>query len=458
MPTRNQLQSLFETERDRYLREWQEFLSFPSISTAPEHAPDCRRCAEWLREHLARMGFSARLESTASHPVVLAERKADPGAPVILFYGHYDVQPVDPIELWDTPPFTPSLRRGRMYARGAQDNKGQCFAALKAIEALIHSGDLNCTIKLVLEGDEEAGHMPILELLEREKANLKADLVMAADTGTVASGAPTITMGLRGIIHITAVLTGPDHDLHSGVHGGRAPNPAAGMAQLVSSLHDDSGRVAVAGFYDGVEAPTPMERSLANSTPLDPGWYKAATGVEPIAGEPEYTPIERTGFRPTVEVNGIHSGYGGPGSKTIIPSQAVVKLSARLVPGQTPEDILQKTIRHLETHTPPGMHLSITEKGIGGPAVRISLDSPAVKQARIALDSLSDTPTAFLWEGASVPILSHLPVIAGAPVLLVGFGSESDNIHAPNESYSIEQFKAGFLFTGLFLSQMKHRP
>lgn len=457
MMTKHQLENLFHAEQERYLLEWREFLAFPSISTAPEHAPDCRRCAEWLKEHLERMGFTVRLGSTASHPVVLAERIASPDAPVALFYGHYDVQPVDPIELWDTPPFTPALRHGRMYARGAQDNKGQCFAAIKAMEALIRSGNLHVTLKLVIEGDEEAGHMPILELLEREKNNLKADLVMAADTGTVASGAPTITMGLRGIIHITATLTGPNHDLHSGVHGGRAPNPAAGMAHLVSSLHDTGGRVAVAGFYDGVTDPTPAERTMANATPMDPQWYKAATGVEPMAGEPQYSPIERTGFRPTLEVNGIHSGYGGPGSKTIIPSQAIVKLSARLVPGQKPDDILRKIIQHLEINTPRGMQLAITEQGIGGPAVRISPDSPAVKQARIALDSLSDMPTSFLWEGASVPILSHLPAIAGAPALLVGFGSEADNIHAPNESYSIEQFKAGYMFTGLFLSQWEHR-
>lgn len=457
MMTKRQLETVFEAGLERYVREWKELLAFPSISAAPEHARDCHECAGWLKDHLARMGFAARLEPTSSHPVLIAERPGPPGAPVVLFYGHYDVQPVDPIELWHTPPFTPSLRQGRMYARGAQDNKGQCFAALKAMEAISRSGDLNCTVRVVLEGDEEAGRLPILELLEKERGALKADLVMAADTGTVASGAPTITMGLRGIVHLTATLTGPDHDLHSGVHGGRAPNPATGMARLVASLHDNTGRVAVPGFYDGVQDPTPAERALANATPLDPAWYRKATGVEPVAGERDFTPVERTGFRPALEVNGIHSGYGGPGGKTIIPSQALVKLSARLVPGQQPERILQAIIGHLEKNTPHGLKLAIPEKGSGGPAVRVDLESPAVKQARAILDQLSDKPTAFLWEGASVPILSHLPAIAGAPALLVGFGSEADNIHAPNESYSIEQFRSGFLFMGLFLSHWHPR-
>lgn len=452
--TKLQLESIFGAESDRYLREWQELLAFPSISAATEHSQDCRRCAEWLAAHVAQLGFASRLAPTESHPVLIAERPGKPGAPVVLFYGHYDVQPVDPIDLWITPPFSPSIRNGRMYARGAQDNKGQCFAAIKAMEALIRADKLNCTIKLVIEGDEEAGRMPILPLLEQEKAFLQSDLVMAADSGTVASGAPTITMGLRGIVYLTAMLYGPDHDLHSGVHGGRAPNPALGMARLIATLHDASGRIAVAGFYDGVREPTPEERALANATTLDPVWYKSVTGVEPVAGEQGYTPVERTGFRPALEVNGIHSGYGGQGSKTIIPCCAMVKLSARLVPGQQPETILQRIITHLEKNVPRGTRLEITEKGIGGPAVRIDPSSPVIRQATSVLNELSPLPTAFLWEGASVPILSYLPAIAGAPALLVGFGGEADNIHAPNESYSIEQFKSGFLYTGMFLSRL----
>lgn len=452
-PTLASLDALFAANRERYLAEWTRFLEFPSVSAVAEHAADCRRCAEWLAAHLRGMGFSVRLIPTRSNPVVFAERTGRPGVPTVLFYGHYDVQPVDPIGLWTTPPFTPTLRDGRLYARGAQDNKGQTFAALKAIEALIAADALPGTLKILIEGDEETGQMPLLDVLAGERDALRADLVIAADTGTVGSGAPTLTMGLRGIVHLTAVLKGAGHDLHSGVHGGRAPNPVHGAARLIASLHDATGRVAVEGFYDGVRAPTPDERRLANTPPFDSDWYQRTTGVPPVGGEAEYTPPERTGFRPAVDANGLHSGYGGAGSKTIIPSEALIKLSARLVPGQDPGRILQGLADHLRRHTPAGFSLEITEQGVGGPAVRVALDSPAVRLARDVLGQLSDQPVAFLWEGASVPILSHLPAVAGGDMLLVGFGGEADNIHAPNESYSLEQFRKGFLYTGLFLSR-----
>lgn len=448
------LEACFAQDRDRMLGEWKRFLEFPTISTHPENADDCRQCAEWLAEHLRAMGFTAGLLPSRSHPVVIAERRGRPGAPTVLFYGHYDVQPVDPLDLWKSPPFSPEVRNGRMYARGAEDNKGQVFAALKAIEALVRADALPCTLKIMLEGDEETGQMPVMDLLAAEKARLRADVVMAADTLCVPSGAPTITMGLRGIIHMTAVLQGANRDLHSGVHGGRAPNPLHGMARLVASLHDASGRVAVAGFYDGVQPPTQEERRLANAVPFDAAWYESATGVPAVGGEREYTPVERTGFRPALDCNGIHSGYGGAGSKTIIPAEAMVKISARLVPDQAPDRILTLIADHLRRHTPPGLRLTITEQGVGGSAVRVRVDSPAVSRARSAMAELSDKAPAFLWEGASIPILSHLPAIAGGDPLLVGFGSEDDNIHAPNESYSIEQFRMGFLYTGLLLSRM----
>jgi acetylornithine deacetylase/succinyl-diaminopimelate desuccinylase-like protein len=452
--TKRELESIFVLNRERYLHEWMELLRFPSISAAPEHADDCRQCAMWLANGLTAMGFTSRLVPTASHPLLIAERPGAPNAPTVLFYGHYDVQPADPLALWQSPPFTPTLRNDRVYARGAQDNKGQLFAALKAIETLIRANRLHVTLKILIEGDEETGKMPVLAALDREKTALKADLVMAADTGTVSSGAPTITVGLRGIAHLTVVLQGPSHDLHSGVHGGRAPNPATGIARLAASLHDGSGCVAVTGFYDGVTEPTAEERALANATGFDARWYESVTGVPPVGGEANYTPIERTAFRPAIDLNGIHSGYGGAGSKTIIPARAEMKLSARLVPGQHPDRMLELIIAHLRRNTPPGMRLDIPEQGAGGPALRVPLAAPGVRLAREVLAELSDQPTAFLWEGASVPILSHLPVIAGAPPLLVGFGMETDNIHAPNESYSIEQFKLGFLYTGMLLGRL----
>jgi acetylornithine deacetylase/succinyl-diaminopimelate desuccinylase-like protein len=449
-----ELQTLFDANLDRYLDEWRHFLAFPSISTSADNAGDCTACAEWLAGHLRPLGFTTRLIPTRAHPLVFAERPGRPGAPTVFFYGHYDVQPVDPLDLWTTPPFVPTLRNGRLYARGAQDNKGQVFATLKAIEALIASQSLACTLKVLIEGDEETGQLALLDALAADRTDLRADILMVADTGTVASGAPTLTMGLRGIVHTTAHLRGPDHDLHSGSHGGRAPNPAHGAARLIASLHDDSGRVAIEGFYDGVQEPTAEERRLANAPGFDTAWYEKTTGVPPLGGEAQYTPIERTAFRPAVDVNGVHSGYGGAGSKTIIPGEALIKLSARLVPGQDPERILRLIADHLQRHTPPGFRLDITERGAGGPAVRVPLDSAAVRLARAVLGEVSPLPTAFAWEGASVPVLSHLPALTGGAPLLVGFGREEDRIHAPNESYSLDQFRLGYLYTGLLLSRL----
>lgn len=449
------LQADFARHQDRFIREWQEFLRFPSVSTSPDRAADCARCADWLSSHLAQMGFAVRIIPTRSHPLVFAERRGKAGRPTVLFYGHYDVQPVDPVDLWKTPPFEPTLLNGRMFARGAQDNKGQLFAALKAIESLIHADALDCTLKILIEGDEETGDMAVIPVLQAEKAALRADLVMAADTSAVSSGAPTLTMGLRGLVQLTAVVSGPNHDLHSGVHGGRIPNPANALCRMVASLHDTGNRVAVEGFYDGVTEPSAEERQLANAQPIDPEWYQSVTGIKPVGGESRYTPVERTSFRPVIDLNGIHSGYGGAGSKTIIPSSAMAKISARLVPGQNPERILALIIRHLEHHLPEGLTLTIPEKGAGASAVRTPLHSKAVVTARAVLSEISTLPTAFLWEGASIPILAHLPALAGGDALLVGFGSEQDNIHAPNESYSLSQFKSGYLYTGLFLSRLE---
>lgn len=448
------LARLFTDNADRFLGEWQQFLRFPSVSIDAGRKPDCTRCANWLHQHLTGMGFNTRLIPTCSHPLVFAERIGKPGAPTILFYGHYDVQPEDPVSLWKTPPFEPTLINGRLYARGAQDNKGQLFAALKAIETLItHNVELG-TVKILIEGDEETGQMGVLQVLEGEQALFKADCVMAADTSAVSSGAPTITMGLRGIAHMTLVVSGPHHDLHSGVHGGRVSNPAIGLSKLIASLHSPGGRVAVEGFYDGIRPPSDEERQLANANPLDPAWYQSVTGVAPVAGEQDFTPVERTGFRPAIDINGIHSGYGGIGSKTIIPASAMAKLSARLVPGQDSACILKLIVEHLQRALPDGLKLEITEQGVGGPAYRGELASPSVKIARQVLGELSTQPTAFLWEGASIPILSYLPKIAGGEAVLVGFGSEADNIHAPNESYSMDQFRSGFLYTGLFLTRL----
>jgi acetylornithine deacetylase/succinyl-diaminopimelate desuccinylase-like protein len=447
-------QKAFEANRERYLREWKELLGFPSISIVKAHDRDCLACANWLVKHLRDIGFNSRLLKTPSKPVVYAERKGLPGKPTVLFYGHYDVQPVDPIEEWLSPPFEPSLRRGRVYARGAHDDKGQLLYGLKAMETLIKQGALNVTTKIVIEGEEEGGSEGISAAVKRWKDIIKADVLMVTDTSTVRTGAPTIVMGLRGIIRLMPVLSGPCHDLHSGVHGGVAPNPATAMAHLVATLHNPDGSIAVKGFYDGVKEPSKMERSLANGTSFNAKLYKQETGILPMAGEKRFTPAERAGFRPTIEINGIHSGYGGDGSKTIIPAKAMAKITARLVAGQDPGKCLKLIIRHLRKHCPAGLRLDILEKGTSGPAVKLDPRSPLVARARRVLAALSCGETAFMWDGASIPIVAALSEVSGAEPLLIGFGRERDNIHAPNESFSLEQFRLGYLYAAMMLSEL----
>ena len=454
MPDRTTIEATFERHRARFLSEWEALLRFPSISTEPAHDADCRACAEWLVDHIGTIGFSAELLETPSKPVVYAKRPGRRDGPRVLFYGHYDVQPVDPLELWTSPPFEPLLRGDRLYARGAEDNKGQLFYALKAMETLAQMSALDLPIAILLEGEEESGSEGIAACLPNWRERVQADLLMVTDTNTILPGVPTIVMGLRGIVHATVSLSGPDHDLHSGIHGGLAPNPAQEMARLVASLHDNSGRIAVPGFYGGVRTPSPEERRLARTPPFDAEAYRSRTGVPPNGGERDIGPAERVGFRPSIDINGIHSGYGGAGTKTIIPSCATAKLTARLVPDQDPDACLAAIVGHLQRHAPEGLILEVTESGIGGPGFRLDPTSPTVARATAVLDRLTGHETALHWEGASIPIVSELARTAGAEPLLVGFGTEEDRAHAPNESFSIEQFRLGYLYVAMLLSSL----
>ncbi len=448
------LESHFADNQSRILNEWKTFLKFPSISADPLYNGNCRDCAEWLVEHLQKIGFTAQLLETSTKPAVYAERPGQTDKPTVLFYGHYDVQPIDPENAWETPPFAPTLRNGRLYARGAQDNKGQVFYTLKALETLIQHNALDSTVKIIIEGEEEYGSAGMHECMTSWKERLQADILMVHDTGTVRAGNPTIVMGLRGIDHLTVELEGPDHDLHSGLHGGIAPNPAQGISELLNSLFHADGRVAVKGFHDGVVAPTTDELERAAATPFDADEYKQLVGTTPEGGQDGVSPTERVGFLPSLDINGVHSGYGGAGMKTVIPSRAIAKLSARLVPNQNPEAILEAITTHLYRHTPKGMRLTISDQGIGGPGFRLAPDSPLVQKAQAALETLDSGPIAFLWEGASIPIVTGLSQVSGAEPLLVGFGHEEDHIHAPNESFSIDQFKSGYLYAALMLQSL----
>ncbi len=453
-PGAGAIEKSFETSKARFLREWMEILRFPSVSADRDREKDCFDCARWLASHLRGIGFKSRLLATPSKPVVYAERKGVVGLPVVLFYAHYDVQPVDPVQEWKTPPFEPALRQGRVYARGAQDCKGQLMYAINAMETLIRRDAPIPTIKIIVEGEEENGSRGIAAILNRYRDLLKADVLMVTDIDAVSSGAPTIVMGLRGVFSLTVELSGPSHDLHSGTHGGVAPNPAMEMARLIATLHNPDGSIAVKGFYDGVGAPSSLELALARKQQFNAKAYEAVTGVPPLAGELRFAPPERLGFRPTIEVNGVHSGYGGEGSKTIIPAKAVAKLSSRIVSGQEPDRCLKLIEEHLKKHAPRGLCLSITEKGGGGPAVRLNPDSLLLTKARDVLDRLGGGKTVFMWEGASIPIVSALAGVSGAEPLLIGFGNDRDRIHAPNESFSLEQFRRGYLYVALMLLKL----
>ena len=328
-----------EANHERILEDYRTLLRFPTIGADPAHLGDCRRCADWICDFLRTLGFSAEpvTGDPAKPPLVVAERPADNAAHTVLIYGHYDVQPVDPIEAWETPPFEPTLRDDRLYARGAQDDKGQWFALLQGLRAAIESGETLPALRLVLEGQEESGSGVLADLAHDLRKRLAADVLLVADTGKDASGRPAIVAGLRGVIHFTVTLSGPKYDLHSGQHGGLAPNPAQGIAELAASLHNADGSIAVEGFCDGIVDPTETEFALATERGFDETAYQAEVGVLPVGGERGVPAIVRNAFRPTIEVNGIHGGYGGPGSKTVIPTHAFASRSrSRKSPATSP--------------------------------------------------------------------------------------------------------------------------
>ena len=432
-----------EANHERILEDYRTLLRFPTIGADPAHVGDCQRCADWICDFLRTLGFSAEpvTGDPAKPPLVVAERPADNAAHTVLIYGHYDVQPVDPIEAWETPPFEPTLRDDRLYARGAQDDKGQWFALLQGLRAAIESGETLPALRLVLEGQEESGSGVLADLAHDLRKRLAADVLLVADTGKDASGRPAIVAGLRGVIHFTVTLSGPKYDLHSGQHGGLAPNPAQGIAELVASLHNADGSIAVEGFCDGIVDPTETEFALATEHGFDETAYQAEVGVLPVGGERGVPAIVRNAFRPTIEVNGIHGGYGGPGSKTVIPTHAFAKLSCRLVPGQAPAHVWECLKAHFERHCPRGLTLALTEVTGNEPGFRLPVDSPVTRVAQDVLTQIDPRGAAFVWEGASIPIVAKLRDITGAAPLLVGFGMQEDRIHCPNESFSLAQFR-----------------
>ena len=408
---------------------------------------DCVSCASWLRKWLGALGFSAELVYPKQEPggalpppVVFAERKGGEAAATVLVYGHYDVQPADPVSEWDTPPFEPTMKDGRVYCRGANDDKGQTFALLCGMRDYLAAEGPKLNIKIVLDGQEESGSGALMALAPEMRRRLAADVLLVCDTSAAPSMRPAIVAGLRGVAHFTLRLTGPNRDLHSGEYGGIAPNPAQGMAELLASLHHPDGSIAVAGFRDGIEPPTHEETSAAEAGTPSEEECAADIGCETAGGQMGKTIAQRVSFEPTIEVNGIHAGYGGPGAKTVIPCEAVAKISMRLVPGQSPRGAFAAVRTHLDDRCPKGMKVSFEDVNPGTPAFRLPLASPVFRLAAHVLSEMDERGALFQWDGASIPVLSVLREASGAAPLVVGWGQAQDRIHSPNESYSVEQF------------------
>ena len=444
----------FEKNRETILATWFELLRFPTIGADRQRLRECSQCTAWIKRFLRPLGFETEIRLTSGQPALLAERPGKPGAPAVLFYGHYDVQPVDPLELWKTNPFEPEIRDDRVYARGASDNKGQVFAFLQGVAALLDAGVEIPTLRLVLDGEEESGSSGLLASMHGWRKDLQADILLAADSGVHESGRPAIIVGLRGIIHMTVTLRGAPRDLHSGSHGGVAPNAATGMARLIASLHDAHGRIAVPGFLERVIPPTPQELEFAQAEPFDADQYQREIGAPPVGGEEGVSAVERNSFCPTIDVNGIHAGYGGPGSKTVLPCLAVAKLSARLCLGQSPRESSEQICEHLRTHCPPGLTIEISELAAGAPALRLPVDTPLMRMATNVLKQIDPRGPVFKWEGGSIPVVGALRDVSGASPLLVGFSREEDSIHAPNESFGLDQFVHDMEYTCLMLDAL----
>ncbi|MDE2783807.1 MAG: dipeptidase [Gemmatimonadota bacterium] len=431
-------------QRGRFYRELDEFLRIPSVSAKSEHNRDTRRAADWVRDQLAGAGLTAEVFDTPGHPVVLGEwRGAGRDAPTILIYGHYDVQPPEPLELWDSPPFEPDIRDGRIYARGSADDKGQLFLHIKALEAhLTTRGRLPVNVVVLAEGEEEVGSPNLVPFVREHRDRLAADTVVISDSAMFAPGLPSLLFSLRGLAYFEIHASGPSSDLHSGAYGGAILNPANALTRVIGDLHDDNGRIAIPGFYDDIIEPSGETLQGIRSLPFDADEYARGVGVAPSGGERAYSALERMWTRPTCDVNGLLSGYTGEGAKTVLPARAMAKVSFRLVPGQTPERVRELLERHLARVAPAGVEFTLIELH-GGRPWRASLDGPVFEAASRALERSFGTRPVLTGEGGSIPIVVELEEMLGANTLLIGFALPGANMHAPNEWFATDCFERG---------------
>ncbi|MEX1010079.1 MAG: dipeptidase [Chthoniobacterales bacterium] len=420
-----------------------DFLRFRSVSTKPDRAPEMRACADWLCALLLHGGFRAEVAETGGHPAVLARGPEAPGKPTVLIYGHYDVQPEDPVNLWTSPPFEPAIRNKRVFARGATDNKGQILAhLLGAIHLLREEGSLPVNLIFLIEGEEEVGSTHLDDFVRAHRDALRCDIIAISDTGMIAEGYPTLTQSLRGIAALELIVRGPATDLHSGIFGGAVMNPATALVKLLASLHDSRGRIAIPGFYDDVVKPDPAEREALTALPVSESDYQRETGVGVLVGEEGFSTIERIGIRPTAEINGLTSGYQGVGTKTVLPSTASAKLTFRLVPNQKPDRVLNLVEIHLQNILPPGVELELV-RGHGGMPYALDLKSPWCGAALRALEATFGRTPALMREGGSIPIVQTFRDLIGADTLLLGLAAPDCKAHAPDENFPLENFEAG---------------
>lgn len=444
MPDRTQAIHFAHQNQTRFLDEMKDLLSIPSVSTDPERIPDMQKAAEWLMVELKkRHCTNIQLMPTPKHPIVFAEFNCgDASRPTVLVYGHYDVQPADPLELWQSAPFTPDIRKDYIFARGASDMKGQIIACLKAIESIQAAGEFPVNLKFLFEGEEEIGSPNLEPFIRSHVELLKCDMALNPDSGMIAADIPTVVYGLRGLAYFEIRLRGQTTDLHSGIWGGVVENPANVLASLIAGMKDADHRVTLPGFYDRVRSLTEKEKAEMSRLPMDEAYYLQSTGARALAGEKGYSWVELASTRPTLDVNGLYSGFTGEGSKTVIPCYAMAKVSMRLVPDQDPEEVRQSLVKYIEAHLPATMTCEVLIHA-GNPASFTDLNTPGVKALEAALTTVYGKQPVFKREGGSIPVVLHMKRLLGAESILTGFGLPDDNLHAPNEHLNLPNWFRG---------------
>ncbi len=444
-----------QQNQERFLEELKEFLRIPSISTLPEHTEDVRRASEFVAQKLRTAGLdNVEVIATERHPLIYADWLHAAGKPTVLCYGHYDVQPADPLELWVSPPFEPELRGGNLYARGSADDKGQMYMHIKAVEALrAVNGTLPVNLKFLIEGEEEVGGVSVAKYVAENQAKLKADVALVSDTAMFAPGLPTLEIGLRGLIYMDVEATGPMRDLHSGVYGGAAPNAVFGLIELLAKVKNARGKIKVPGMYDDVEAPAAEEKESWAKLPFsERKFLKTEVGSTKLTGEIGYSVFERTWARPTFEVHGIAGGFTGAGSKTVIPAKATAKVSFRLVPKQDPDKIVAAFKEFVKKNAPKGIQIEVKVLN-AGPGLLVNPDHPAIRIAAKACSDIFGQPTVFTRSGGSIPIVGDFATHLGIPTILMGFGLPDDGLHSPNEKYSVDNYYKGIRTVAHFFEE-----